>query len=615
MDKVSIFERTNLLMLKIKLLAATTLILLGQFKAQTSVTPQECIAPFYHGVASGDPLSDRVIIWTRVTPLDYGQTLTGTYQVATDDQFTNVVANGSFSTDSTKDFTVKIDVTGLNPNTFYYYEFEHNGAYSLVGRTKTLPLGNVSNMRLAVVSCASLESGYFNSYDAIAQRNDVDAVLMLGDYIYEYESQGFGPNANVDRTWEPAVEITDLNEYRLRYNSYRLDYALRKLHQNFPWICIWDDHETANDAYTGGAGNHQGNEGPWNQRMEAGKRAYFEWIPIRPKAPGNQKIFRTFELGDLAKIIMLDTRLEGREEQLSANDPNFSDTSRTLLGTPQLNWFKNELSTTTQPWKIIGNQVMIGAVEILGNPINTDSWDGYPAERQKLFDHLSTNNIDNTVVLTGDIHTSWALDLKNGNIPVGVEMVTPSVTSPGSPINLSALITVQNPHIKYVELTKKGFILVDITPQQVQGDWYNVNTIDQMDASNSCVKSYITNAGSNGLTLANAPAIGHGAFPQALAGPCSRFYVGLNEAPKGVILGLYPNPSADLIKLQTHQIPLETIYAVASDGTRIPLQHATSSWENGTTITSIDLSALLPGNYFLVIGSKEPSMKVRFVKH
>jgi alkaline phosphatase D len=614
-DKVPIFDTTNLLALKIKLLAATTLILLGQLQAQTSVTPQECIAPFYHGVASGDPLSDRVIIWTRVTPVDYGQTLTGTYQVATDDQFTNVVANGSFSTDSTKDFTVKIDVTGLNPNTFYYYEFEHNGAYSLVGRTKTLPLGNVSNMRLAVVSCASLESGYFNSYDAIAQRNDVDAVLMLGDYIYEYESQGFGPNANVDRTWEPAVEITELNEYRLRYNSYRLDYALRKLHQNFPWICIWDDHETANDAYTGGAGNHQGNEGPWNQRMEAGKRAYFEWIPIRPKAPGNQEIFRTFELGDLAKIIMLDTRLEGREEQLGANDPNFSDTSRTLLGTPQLNWFKNELSTTTQPWKIIGNQVMIGAVEILGNPINTDSWDGYPAERQKLFDHLSTNNIDNTVVLTGDIHTSWALDLKNGNIPVGVEMVTPSVTSPGSPINLSALITVQNPHIKYVELTKKGFILVDITPQQVQGDWYNVNTIDQMDASNSCVKSYVTNAGSNVLTLANAPATGHGAFPQALAGPCNRFYVGLNEAPKGVILGLYPNPSADLIKLQTHQIPLETIYAVASDGTRIPLQHATSSWENGTTITSIDLSALLPGNYFLVIGSEEPSMKIRFVKH
>jgi alkaline phosphatase D len=600
--------------MKIKLLAASMLLLVSQFKAQTSVTPQECIAPFYHGVASGDPLSDRVIIWTRITPTDYGQTLTGTYHVATDDQFTNVVANGSFSTDSTKDFTVKIDVTGLNPNTFYYYEFEHNGAYSLVGRTKTLPVGNVDNMRLAVVSCANLESGYFNVYEAIAQRNDVDAVLMLGDYIYEYETQGFGPNNNTDRIWEPATEIIQLNEYRLRYNSYRLDYAMRKLHQNFPWICIWDDHETANNSYQNGAENHQANEGPWNLRMAAGKRAYFEWIPIRPKTPGNQEIFRTFELGDLAKIVMLDTRLEGREAQLGTNDPNFNDTSRTLLGPAQFNWFKNELSTTSQPWKIIGNQVMVGAVELLGNPINTDSWDGYPAERQKIYDHLSDNNIDNTVVLTGDIHTSWALDLKNGNTPVGVEMVTPSVTSAGAPINLSAFIIAQNPHIKYVELTKKGFILVDITPQKVQGDWYNVNTIDQMDASNSCVKSYVTNAGSNALTLANAPAVGHGAFPQSLAGPCSRFFVGLDPTPKGIVLGLYPNPSTELIKLQTHNIPLETIYAVSSDGKVFPVKHATSSWNNGTQITAVDVGTLSLGRYLLVIGSGIGTHKIPFVK-
>ena len=158
--------------------------------AQSSISAPECIAPFYHGVASGDPLSDRVIIWTRITPTDFGQTLSGSYHVATDNQFNNIVASGTYSTDSTKDFTVKIDVIGLNPNSFYYYEFEHNGAYSLVGRTKTLPLGAVDNMRLAVVSCASLESGYFNAYEAIANRNDVDAVLMLGDYIYEYESQG-----------------------------------------------------------------------------------------------------------------------------------------------------------------------------------------------------------------------------------------------------------------------------------------------------------------------------------------------------------------------------------------------------------------------------------------
>ena len=576
---------------------------------QNSLTAPECIAPFYHGVASGDPLSDRVIIWTRITPTDFGQTLTGTYHVATDDQFNNVVANGTFSTDSTIDFTVKIDVTGLNPNTFYYYEFEHNGSYSLVGRTKTLPLGAVDNMRLAVVSCASLESGYFNAYEAIANRNDVDAVLMLGDYIYEYESQGFSPNANVDRTWQPAEEITELNDYRLRYNSYRLDYALRKLHQNFPWICIWDDHETANDSYPGGADNHQANEGPWPQRMSAGKKAYFEWIPIRPKAPGNQEIFRTFELGDLAKIIMLDTRLEGRDQQVGTNDPVFNDTTRTILGPTQFQWFKNELSTTTQPWKIIGNQVMIGAVEIFGTPINTDSWDGYPAERQKLFDHLSTNNIDNMVVLTGDIHTSWAVDLKNDNNPVGVEMVTPSVTSPGSPINLSNLITLQNPNIKYVELTKRGFILVDITPQRVQGDWYNVSTINEINASSSCVKSYVSNLGNNSLTLTNNPANGHGAFPQALAGPCSRFYVALAETTAPKVIGVYPNPSTDYITIQGINITGGSLNITDLSGKRYEVARETSTWPNGLEIITLDIRTLPSGTYVLANGDLKIAMK------
>jgi alkaline phosphatase D len=576
--------------------------------SQTSVSPVECIAPFYHGVASGDPLSDRVIIWTRITPQDFGQTLVGNYQMATDDQFQNIVASGTFTTDSTVDFTVKIDVMGLQPNTFYYYEFEHNGAYSLVGRTKTLPLGDVQNMRLACVSCANLESGYFNVYDAIANRNDVDAILMLGDYIYEYETGGFGPNGNIDRIWDPAVEIVDLNEYRLRYSSYRMDYALRKLHQNFPWICIWDDHETANDAYKDGAENHQVNEGPWSVRKDNGKRAYFEWIPIRPKTPGNQQIYRTFELGNLAKIIMLDTRLEGREVQLNANDASFSDTSRTLLGNTQMTWLKNELSSTTQPWKILGNQVMVGAVNLLGSPVNTDSWDGYPAERQRLFNHLSSQNIDNTVVVTGDIHTSWALNLQNGNTPVGVEFVSPSVTSPGAPINLSALITAQNPHIKYVELTKKGFVLVDIDTNRVQGDWYYISTIDQMDPANSCVKSYITNKGSNSLTLANSPSIGHGPFSQSLADPCSRF-AGINSPSLGIIVGVYPNPANQLIKIQSYDLPIESITVYASNGEIIKTPYSINPWSNGMTITSIDISTLKVGNYFIRINNENQNAR------
>ena len=186
-------------------------------RAQTSVSPLECIAPFYHGVASGDPLSDRVIIWTRITPDDFNSIVSVDFRVALDPEFSSIVSQGTIQTDASKDFTIKADIIGLSPNTFYFYEFEYNGALSAVGRTKTLPVGNVDNMRLAIVSCANLEAGYFNVYDAINERNDVDAVLMLGDYIYEYESGGYSPNANIDRTWEPQEEIVELNAYRMRY--------------------------------------------------------------------------------------------------------------------------------------------------------------------------------------------------------------------------------------------------------------------------------------------------------------------------------------------------------------------------------------------------------------
>jgi alkaline phosphatase D len=246
---------------------------------------------------------------------------------------------------------------------------------------------------------------------------------------------------------------------------------------------------------------------------------------------------------------------------------------------------------------------MVGAVNLLGSPVNTDSWDGYPAERQRLFNHLSSQNIDNTVVVTGDIHTSWALNLQNGNSPVGVEFVSPSVTSPGAPINLSALITAQNPHIKYVELTKKGFVLVDIDTNRVQGDWYNISTLDQMDPTNSCVKSYITNNGSNSLTLANSPSIGHGPFLQSLADPCSRF-AGINSPDLGIIVGVYPNPANQLIKIQSYDLPIESITIYGSNGEIIKTPYSINPWSNGMTITSIDISTLNAGNYFIRINNE-----------
>lgn len=585
--------------------------------SQTSVSPLDCIAPFYHGVASGDPLTDRVIIWTRVTPQDFNETLTVNYKVATDNSFTTIVAQGNIQTDATKDFTVKVDITGLSPNTFYFYEFEFNGSFSAVGRTKTLPVGDVENVRFAVVSCANLEAGYFNVYSAINERNDVDAVLMLGDYIYEYASGGYSPNSSIDRVWEPEEEIIDLAEYRLRYSSYHMDNALRKLHQNFPWICVWDDHETANNSFVNGAENHTSDEGDWFTRKENGKRAFFEWLPIRPKGPENTQIFRSFKWGNLANLIMLDTRLEGRDEQVPASDPAINDTNRTILGDEQFNWLKDELSMGTQQWKILGNQVMMGEITALGNPINTDGWDGYPAERQRIYDHLTQNNINNFVVATGDIHTSWAINLENGNTPVGVEFVTPSVTSPGVPLNVGGLLSFENPHLKYVELTKKGFVILDVSTAKVQGDWYYVTTIDQQNSANTCQKSYYSNSGNNALVSTNTPSVGHGPFSTPLSEPCSRF-ASIKENEFSSIIGVYPNPSSQLLYIQTNGKlnPENNWKLISSNGSEIlikPLSTATD--QNNSVVITFDISDITVGQYELIDLFNERKNRIKFLKY
>lgn len=597
------------------ILTSILALLIAQSWAQTSVSPNECIAPFYHGIASGDPLTDRVIIWTRVTPLDFNNSITVNYKVSLDSSFNNVVSQGNFQTDSTKDFTVKIDVIGLQPNTFYYYEFEHNGSYSAVGRTKTMPIGDVENLRLAIVSCANLEAGYFNVYDAINARNDVDAVLMLGDYIYEYETGGYSPNAAIDRTWQPDIEITDLSDYRLRYSSYHMDYALRKLHQNYPWICIWDDHETANNAFKDGAENHTADEGNWQDRKENGKRAFFEWLPIRPKASGNTQIFRSFEFGNLANIIMLDTRLEGRDEQAALGSATLTDTARTILGQEQFNWLKDELSTSTQAWKILGNQVMMGEITALGTPINNDGWDGYPAERTRLYNHIQTETISNFVVATGDIHTSWALNLENGNFPVGVEFVTPSVTSPGIPLNVGGLLTFENQHLKYVELTKKGFVILDVTPQKLQGDWYYVNTIDETNYSNSCQKSFFTNSGSSTLIETNTPAVGHGAFPIPLMPSCSRFS-GLNNATNYSVVGVYPNPTKDLLTIQTLGTDVSKYQwsLVNSEGKIQKITPIIHTSPEGSILFQFPVKSLPSGLYYIQNLKSPKENSIRFIK-
>ena len=603
-------------MLNIKVLALLLLIPNLSF-CQVFSSPLTCTAPFYHGVASGDPLSNKVIIWTRVTPIDFSQSISGTYKVAEDSLFNNIVSSGVFNTDFTSDYTVKIDVSGLNPNTFYFYRFETNGKKSPVGRTKTLPVGNVDNMRFAVVSCANLESGYFNAYKAINERNDADAIIMLGDYIYEYEEGYYDPNSNVPRDLEPSNEIISLADYRMRYSSYHLDRSLQRLHQNYPWICVWDDHEFANDAYKDGAQNHNANEGNWYQRKEYAKKAYFEWLPIRPSDSKLMHIYRKFDFGNLFSLLMVDTRIHGREEQLGVSNAQTNDTNRTLLGADQFQWLKTELLNSNCKWKALGNQVVMAEVTIFGVPFNSDAWDGYPAQRNKLFDFIINNNLDNFCVLTGDIHTSWAIDLKKGNDKVGVEFVTTSVTSPSIPINASFLITIENSHVKYVELTKKGFILLDVTPQKIQSDWYYVNTIDQDDASNYWAKGYYSNDGDNNLIEAISATNGHGEFNVPLMSECPSTSNIKNE-PNFVVLGVYPNPVSGELSIQFNDGISSTytleIYSIG--GEKIIDQPIYAKNISGILHTRIQLNNLRSGSYILKITNMKSGKKTtkKFIK-
>lgn len=605
-----------------KLLLLTSLLLITGSAitwSQTSISPLECSPVFLHGVASGDPLEDAVIIWTRVTPDDFNLPVPVSYKVATDTAMTNIVAQGSSLTNASKDFTVKVDVTGLQPDTYYFYEFFANGAYSPRGRTKTAPTGDIDSLRFAVVSCANLEAGFFNTYEVIMQRNDVEAVLMLGDYIYEYENGGYSPNSNVDRIFDPTHETIALADYRLRYSVYHMDHSLQRLHQNFSWICVWDDHESANDSFKDGAENHNPGEGDWEDRKEMAQQAYFEWMPIRPKAPGNYDIYRTFSYGDLLDLVMVDTRLHGREEQVGSTDAQYNDPNRTMLGHDQFDWLKDELTTSTARWKVLGNQVIVAPVTVFGIPINTDSWDGYPAERAALFDHIEANDIENFVVITGDVHTSWAFNLEGVSNNVGVEFVTPSVTSPGSPINVGGALTIENTHLKYVELTKKGFIILDLNKNRAQADWFYLQTIDNPSAQYNWAKSYYTNHGASTLVETQTVSMPGSKYTVDPAPVCPRIVetqpnVGVEEQLVQAV-GLYPNPAQDKLNFLFATSVSGNIFVDIIDVTGKVLS-TIEVFDTGAQVklAVADVSFLSPGTYFVRVNTGEQPLMVRFIK-
>lgn len=340
----------------------------------------EVQADFLHGVASGDPLQDKVILWTRLTPVDLSARLKVTWEIANDNQFKQNLKTGMVETTKTDDFTVKVDAAGLQANTIYYYRFRFGNKISSVGQTKTLPI-STNKVTFAVCSCSNYPAGYFYVYREIAKQN-VDVIIHLGDYIYEYGADGYAAEdaAKLGRTLptDNNKEIIKLDDYRKRYALYRQDKDLQAAHQRHPFIVIWDDHELANDTWRDGAENHQSDEGSFSDRKLAALQAYFEWMPIRPVSNTDHlNIYRQFNFGSLVELTMLDTRIIARDKQLEYADymtaaglnaqkfqVDLTDPKRTLMGYTQRDWLVDKLKQSTATWNVIGQQVLMSKMWI-----------------------------------------------------------------------------------------------------------------------------------------------------------------------------------------------------------------------------------------------------------
>ncbi|MBC2681469.1 alkaline phosphatase D family protein [Corynebacterium anserum] len=479
---------------------------------------------FQHSVASGDPYAHSVILWTRVTshPGDYAGRNKGVdthlrWEVAQDDSFTSIISSGEVLVTSDTDMTAKVEATGLQPYTGYSYRFivqsgPYKGQISPIGHARTAPASgqHVKELRFALFSCANWEAGYFSAYQDMADRGDIDYALHVGDYIYEYKRGEYTGKSGAVRDHLPAHEIVTLQDYRERYAQYRTDPNLQAAHEACPWIVTWDDHEFANDVYSGGAEGHDPQtEGPWITRRNAAMRAYLEWQPIRAtQVSAGGHIYRNLNFGPLAELNMLDLRTYRNKQVEFSAIRKVDDESRTMLGSEQFSWLARKLTSSHATWNLIGNSVMITPVLIPpldpetslavtqllglpeeGMPYNVDQWDGYAAERRRLLHMLQDKGVDNAIFLTGDIHSSWANDVPvepgkyPSKRPAAVEIVCTSITSSNiddivklpedNPLSLTAegAFTGLNRYIKYLDFDSHGYTVVQVTPEYVHADY------------------------------------------------------------------------------------------------------------------------------------------------
>lgn len=487
---------------------------------------------FTHGVASGEPASDSVLLWTRYVA-DSDTRLTA--ELSTTADFGKIAGGGAVTASGARDHIAKLTVTGLKPGQWYYYRFvAPDGTMSPIGRTRTLPVGETASFNIGVFSCSNLPFGWFNAYAHAAARSDIDLAVHLGDYLYEYGPDVYPTRAQAlpGRTVQPDHEMVTLADYRLRYASYRLDGDLQRLHQMVPMIAMWDDHEITNDAWSGSAQNHQSDrEGDYATRRRIAEQVYREWMPVADLAPADP-LWRSYQIGNLATVIRTESRLSGRDKQpelaealggggdmaaaLAAfRDGKWMDPSRHMLGDDQARWLGQQFAASRASgtrWQVWAQQCVMGSMKLpqetaqwvpgdaaeivrrrsavglaaskAGLPFNMDAWDGYPVQREALLKSAQAADAD-LIVLSGDSHNGWAFDLPADGKPAGVEFAGQAVTSPGfetyaptiAPADVAGALMRANPQLKWADTSSRGYMTVHLTQDKATAHWHKLSTI------------------------------------------------------------------------------------------------------------------------------------------
>ncbi|MFT7685499.1 MAG: alkaline phosphatase D [Candidatus Azotimanducaceae bacterium] len=516
----------------------------------TGVMTQSDSKVFSHGVASGDPDQSSVVIWTRVSVTT--EDAPCNWFVASDAGFKNIVAKGQVIANNKRDFTVKVLVENLSAGQEYFYRFDANGASSMVGQTKTLESGHLEDLTLAVATCSNYSFGYFNAYESIANDGDIDLVIHLGDYIYEHGVDGYGGDVGkkIGRNHSPAHEILTLSDYRQRHAQQKSDQGSLAMHARHPIIVIWDDHETANNPWTGGAQNHQAEEGKWSERREASLQAYYEWLPIRdPKVVSDRVNFwRHYKFGDLASIITLESRHTGRSKQIEYSEhlPQIRNAAeaetflnevvgaenRNMLSDDMKQFLQTELSesvSSNRRWRILGNQSIMakstspsldepifdslretltgyiastlkGRTRLgeLNLPDDLDAWDGYPRAREELYQISKNAGAEDLLVLSGDSHSFWANALYDSdNQSMGLELGSTGISSPRSLLSLGEqgierfdkINMEHNKEIVWSDGRHRGYIRLTINHEGAHADFIAVSNVESRDFSAKTIHS------------------------------------------------------------------------------------------------------------------------------